>query len=91
MREPYINNLIDNNVNDVFIQMQYNTFVNDNEIIYKKNEYSYEEFKIKKISDNKYLCSVPIKGGVQYATSFNCLNNANSYILNHLDHFHETV
>ena len=46
MREPYINNLIDNNVNDVFIQMQYNTFVNDNEIIYKKYEYSYEEFKI---------------------------------------------
>lgn len=91
MREPYINNLIDNNVNDVFIQMQYNTFVNDNEIIYKKNEYSYEEFKIKKLSDNKYLCSVPIKGGVQYETSFNCLSNANSYILNHLDHFHETV
>lgn len=91
MGEQYINNLIDKNVNDVFIQFKYNTIVNNNEIIYIKDKYSYEEFKIKKISDDKYLCSVPIKGGVQYATHFDCLNHANSYILTHLDHFHEST
>mgnify|MGYP001363268278 CR=1 FL=1 len=91
MREPYINNLIDNNINDIFIQLQYNKIVNDNEVVYKKHEYSYQEFKIKKISNNKYLCSVPIKGGVQYQTNFNSLNDANHYILSHLDHFHKTV
>jgi hypothetical protein len=91
MKETYINNLINNNVNDVFIQLKYNSIVNNNEIIYKKNEYSYEEFKIKKITDNKYSCSVPIKGGIQYATNFHCLNDANHYLLRHLDYFHELV
>tara|TARA_B100001057_G_C22773786_1_gene920744 strand:+ start:473 stop:748 length:276 start_codon:yes stop_codon:yes gene_type:complete len=89
MHQQLFNNLIDNNINDVFVQLRYNTIVNNNEIIYRKDDYSYEEFKIKKINDSKYLCCVPIKGGVQYATHFNCLNHANHYLLTHLDYFNE--
>ena len=48
MKETYINNLINNNVNDVFIQLKYNSIVNNNEIIYKKTNTVMKNLKLRK-------------------------------------------
>ena len=79
------NDFIDNNVNDIFINNNYKKWVTNNEITYKKSYWDTEEFNLK-IKNNKYSCSVPLKNGLQYVTSFDCANYANHFILKHLDY-----
>tara|TARA_Y100000992_G_C21100729_1_gene412468 strand:- start:110 stop:376 length:267 start_codon:yes stop_codon:yes gene_type:complete len=82
------NHLIDNNVHDVFSNNNYTKILKENEVIYKKNMYDLEEFTLKQLGE-KYACSVPLKSDVHYVTYFDCINNANHFLLTHLYYFTE--
>ena len=50
--------------------------------------YDLEEFTLKQLGE-KYVCSVPLKSDVHYVTYFDCINNANHFLLSHLYYFTE--
>lgn len=83
-------NGIDDTLHHMFLFNNYKQNIENNEIIYKKCEYDYDEFKLV-IGQSGYKCSVPLKNGCQYTTTFQCLNQANDYLFKHFEYFNENV
>tara|TARA_B100000941_G_C28298282_1_gene445130 strand:- start:339 stop:605 length:267 start_codon:yes stop_codon:yes gene_type:complete len=83
-------NGIDDTLHDILLFNNYKQTIENNEIIYKKSEYDYDEFKLV-IGSSTYKCSVPLKNGCQYTTTFQCLNQANDYLFKHFEYFNENV
>tara|TARA_B100001063_G_C16750478_1_gene550020 strand:- start:410 stop:676 length:267 start_codon:yes stop_codon:yes gene_type:complete len=83
-------NGIDGTLHDILLCNNYKQTIENNEIIYKKCEYDYDEFKLV-IGSSSYKCSVPLKNGCQYTTTFQCLNQANDYLFKHFEYFNENV
>lgn len=74
-------------IRSIFEEKNYYLADDENEsLTFKKYPYEYEEFSIK-YKKGKYICSVPLKIGIQYKTIFNNYFYAHEYITNHLEYY----